>query len=892
VAYASAGVALVVALAALGMSGHGLPALGMQLRSGQAWLSNLTNSSISFIDGYSGEVVSQVQVADATSQVVNTPDGAVVVGRNGHLIQVSNANFTTSVSVELLGGRSLTAAAGGTALYAINPASGQIQQLNPDEPSLPAIGAAISIGSPIVTPMGAPDGSLSAGVPRTGSGAHVRDGLLSFIRGVARPGDQMAVVLAGAQPAGADLTAGVIRPLGAAVAGPGVRLTASARPVSELVGSDSVNGLVGAVGPDSVLSIDLTTGAQASTPLPPGYTPTSAAMLGRNVVLIDSARRDVLLVNTVSHATRMLPMPGRQRPTQLTVQDGLVFVNAADGPDAMVINGAGQPKPVTKYTSPPPPSHPKPATLPAPSKPPVAAPRANPRPSRRPSGPPKRPGAPANPTAQPGNAMAMVSWGTPASGGTPTSYRVTWPGGPVGGETVNGVRAGGGLVVPTSLPVSGLANGSAYTFTIKAGNAVGWGPAVTTAPVTPSSTEPVQPANVTATATQDNGSVSLSWTEPNNGDSVQTWEVISAAGTLVPGLTFTSTSTGISTVIPGVVPNTSGTFGPVTFAVAAIDASRHVSLASPSNPVTPFLAPGTPAVDANNIQYSASGTSVTLSVSCGPACQRGDPVQSYTVDVGGITSPPTPAAPDGAATAVTVPGLTPNTNYVAIVTATDTAGDSTAASAAAAVPLATLGPPTVTAVTVSQATVAVGAGAAVDVAVTVNPGGELSTCTFSITVNGGGSSPPPPIPCGTTGVTQISVPDYNTAYTATVTASNTAGSSSVTSPAGTSSLKALTADASTAFGTCGNPPARYCGGNSHLQPQPGFQPTGGDPVVTQYSTVYASCQTTGSPGVSGTVAYTAPSYVWLRVSTPVGNGYMSNDYFPSPPTAASGLPGC
>ena len=113
-AYASAGVALAVVLAGLGLSGHSLPALGMQLRSGQAWLSNLANGSISFIDGYSGEVVGQVAVADATSQVVNTPNGAVVVGSDGRLIQVSNADFTTSPSVELLGGGSLTAAAGGS----------------------------------------------------------------------------------------------------------------------------------------------------------------------------------------------------------------------------------------------------------------------------------------------------------------------------------------------------------------------------------------------------------------------------------------------------------------------------------------------------------------------------------------------------------------------------------------------------------------------------------------------------------------------------------------------------------------------------------------------------------------------------------------------------------
>ena len=161
-------------LAALGIGGHGLPALGMQLRSGQAWLANAANHSISFIDGYSGDVVSYVNVPGeaASGQVVNTADGAVVVGPDGHLISVSNDSFITTNSVELLSGQ-LTAAAGGpNALYAINKSAGQVQQVNPDSPQLPPIGLPISVGSRIVTPVVAPDGSLYFGIPKTGSVGH------------------------------------------------------------------------------------------------------------------------------------------------------------------------------------------------------------------------------------------------------------------------------------------------------------------------------------------------------------------------------------------------------------------------------------------------------------------------------------------------------------------------------------------------------------------------------------------------------------------------------------------------------------------------------------------------------------------------------------------------
>jgi len=108
--------------------------------------------------------------------------------------------------------------------------------------SLPPIGPAVSVGSRIVTPVVAPDGSLYVGVPKTGAVGRVRDGLLTSIPGVAAPGHQMAVVLAGSQPVGADLTAGVVRPLGVgAVAGEpaqaadGALAAAAGRPLAVVV---------------------------------------------------------------------------------------------------------------------------------------------------------------------------------------------------------------------------------------------------------------------------------------------------------------------------------------------------------------------------------------------------------------------------------------------------------------------------------------------------------------------------------------------------------------------------------------------------------------------------------------------------------------------------------
>jgi Fibronectin type III domain len=888
VVYASAGLAVVLALTVLGMNGHGLPALGMQLRSGQAWLANLADHTISYIDGYSGEVVGQVADPGGTAQVVNTPEGAVVVGKNGHLISVSNDNFTTSGSVELLGG-GLTAAAGAqNALYAVNEATGQIQQLDASNSQLPPIGPPVSVGAPIVTPVVAPDGSLYVGIPRTGSVGHVSDDRLDIIKGVARPDERLAVMLAGTQPVAADLTAGVVMPLGAtAITGRGVQLPGTARPVAQVTGSDSLNGLVGVVGPHAVDSASVTTGAVSTTPLPSWFRTTGAAMEGQDVVLIDTMSRDLLFVDTANQTTRTLTMPGNQPPDQVTVQDGLIFVNAADGPDAMVINGDGQWKPVTKYNPGQPPPRPKPATLPPPT--PTQTPPPSVRPPRKPVKPvkPGKPGAPANPTAVAGNAMAQVSWGPAAPNGSPiTRYLLAWTGNGPGGTIAAGTATVPGTVLGKT--VDGLVNGDSYTFTIQAQNGVGRGPVVTTTPVTPSSTVPAVPTDVRASTPTDNGEVSLTWTEPANGDQIKGYTVAEAGTTTaVQGqLTGTTFTTG------PLAPDAAGQFLPVRFTVTAVDTSGHVSTASvASNAVTPFLAPQAPDVDTNDIMYAQDGKSASLTVSCDATCQQGGAVKAYKVSLGGSVVPVTASGQsDGSATQVQVDGLAPNTSYTAEVTVEDQEG---VWSQPTAVSLFTFGPPTVTAATVSPVTVGLGAAPEVDVAATVNPGGEQSSCVVSISLSNGGGSQSG-VACGTTVAIQVAV--YSTAYTATVTATNAAGTSAgYASQPGTSSPKALDADASPAFGpSCPNAYGgmEYCGPNSGTCPNASL--SGCAENINGGTTVYATCWETGQ-GISGANPPDYPNgayyYDWVDIDNPA-TGFMSELWFIDPPDVTADLPQC
>ena len=84
------------------------------------------------------------------------------------------------------------------------------------------------------------------------------------------------------------------------------------------------------------------------------------------------------------------------------------------------------------------------------------------------------PGAPAGVSATAGNGSATVSWTAPSSGGSAiTSYTVT----PYIGSAAQTPVTVSGSPPATSATVTGLTNGTAYTFTVSATNAVGTGPA-------------------------------------------------------------------------------------------------------------------------------------------------------------------------------------------------------------------------------------------------------------------------------------------------------------------------------------------------------------------------------------------------------------------------------
>ena len=187
------------------------------------------------------------------------------------------------------------------------------------------------------------------------------------------------------------------------------------------------------------------------------------------------------------------------------------------------------------------------------------------------------PGSPTSVSATPSDTEVTVSWTAPSNdgGSTITGYTVT--GDPSGTCEVDGTT--------TQCTITGLTNGTPYTFTVKATNAEGDSEdsqaSQSVTPVAPA-TVPGPPTSVSATPS--NTEATVSWTAP--GDD---------GGSTITGYTVTATPGGATCTTNGettctITGLTNGT--PYTFTVKATNAEGDSEDSQASQSVTP-VAPAT-----------------------------------------------------------------------------------------------------------------------------------------------------------------------------------------------------------------------------------------------------------------------------------------------------------
>src|SRR5439155_3997073 len=181
-----------------------------------------------------------------------------------------------------------------------------------------------------------------------------------------------------------------------------------------------------------------------------------------------------------------------------------------------------------------------------------------------------------------------------------------------------GISQGAGASASTAT-VTGLTNGTCYTFTVTATNAAGTGPASTQSNSVCPATVPGAPTNVTATA--GNAQATVSWSAPNNGGATITQYVVTGA----PGgaaTTVTGSPAGTSGTVTGL---TNGTC--YTFTVPATNSAGTGAASSASNSVCPASVPGGP----TNVTATAGNGQATVSWTA-PSSSVGAPITRFTVN--------------------------------------------------------------------------------------------------------------------------------------------------------------------------------------------------------------------------------------------------------------------
>lgn len=263
---------------------------------------------------------------------------------------------------------------------------------------------------------------------------------------------------------------------------------------------------------------------------------------------------------------------------------------------------------------------------------------------------PRAPGTPGTPSASAGDGQVTVDVTAPSTGGTPETYTVTAT---PGGATCT-------VTVPAdSCVVTGLTNGTAYTFAVTATNSVGTSlESVASNEVTPIAA-PGTPG--TPTVTVGNGSATVTVVAPTTGGPVGSYTVTAAPS----GATCTVTPPATSCEVTGLTNGTA-----YTFTTTATNSSGTSSASVASSEATPQQGPSAP----SDPTATLSGSAVTLEWT---APTSGTAPFTYTVTA-------TPSGPVCVVTGTTArcTGLTSGTSYTFTVTASNAAGYQTSGASA------------------------------------------------------------------------------------------------------------------------------------------------------------------------------------------------------------------
>ena len=296
-------------------------------------------------------------------------------------------------------------------------------------------------------------------------------------------------------------------------------------------------------------------------------------------------------------------------------------------------------------------------------------------------------GAPAEaaaPTVVRGNAQVTVTWVAPYNNGSAiTGYAVTTY---AGGTVVAGKTCTPTLATGLTCVVTGLTNGTAYTFKVRATNLIGATNSLASLAATPA-TLPSAPA--APTVRRGNAKVTVTWVAPNNGGSaIMSYSVTTYVGaTLVAGKTCSpSPANGLTCDVTGLTNGSAYTFK--VKATNAVGSSADSIVSAAATPATVPNAPAAPTVARGNAEVTVTWVA--------PTVNGGSAITGYTATAyaAGVSTGKSCSTTSLTAVTCTVTGLTNGTAYTFKVKATNAVGSTESVASAAATPAGAPAAPT------------------------------------------------------------------------------------------------------------------------------------------------------------------------------------------------------
>ncbi|GAA4215917.1 fibronectin type III domain-containing protein [Actinocatenispora rupis] len=636
--------------------GSGAVSRALDIDSGNVWLWSSRPAEVGRVNAGAARV-------DVTQAVTDSRGHRVRVVQNDRylLLYDLDTGRISSVNLTLLGftswltvgkDRDLTLALSGDQAAIVDHDAGTVHGIDPG--TLRGRDRRVQLAGRIVGGAFDADGGLWVGVPAAGTVVRLRFPVhvatVDRTVTVAPPGHDLRLTVLDHGALAVDRTAGrfaLVDPTATRTVRSPVGLAKASVP-DRTVGSLVA---VTATPPDRVVAVSTDRGARPSAfALPTGMDLGTAVPFAGRIYVPCTSHHVVYVFDRTGRRTATLGLAGATGPLELEVHGDHLMINAPDSSVARVVDANGVTRVITKYQTSRPGDSGPPALIAAPGQSETAAPsghgrghgdadagRGNRPDTTRATGPP---GPPVPVTAVAGDARVDLSWRTPVDNGAPvTSYRLSWGG---GHRTLAGAATG--------TRITGLRNGTSYTFRLTALNRYGRSPDALSEPVTPSGTVLAAPVGVVA-STPAAGTVHVVWSAVRGATSY----VVRSGGTVVG--VFDSPDGDLTNLTAG---------RSYTFTVVARNGSDAASGPStPSNAVTPYDAPG--AVSSLDVQVNNANS---ITVSWGAAPGNGRTPVTYLIDKTDHGTDST-----GTTRTKTYDTLTPGATYTVTVWARNSVGD-------------------------------------------------------------------------------------------------------------------------------------------------------------------------------------------------------------------------